>query len=164
MKKIAMMTMLPMALVLGACESTPTEPARTTVVEAAQKVNTDTGEFSTLLAAVVAAGLVEALSADGQRTVFAPTDAAFAKLGLNASNIGTVPNATLTGILLYHVAPVRLPAASVLALSQIQMANGSMTSIRLEGGNAFINNSRILATDVEATNGIIHVIDTVLIP
>src|SRR5688572_13869116 len=76
-----------------------------TIVEAALAVNAETGEFSTLIAAVVRAGLVDTLNGKRQFTVFAPTDAAFAKLGLNAGNIDTVPLDALTNILLYHVAP-----------------------------------------------------------
>jgi uncharacterized surface protein with fasciclin (FAS1) repeats len=135
-----------------------------TVVDVAVAVNAETGEFSTLIAAVVAAGLVDNLSANGQRTVFAPTDAAFAKLGLDAGNIGTLPLETLTNILLYHVATGRRDAGSVVTSSQIRMANGKFTKISLKDEGAFINDSQIIATDVLAGNGIIHVIDGVLLP
>jgi uncharacterized surface protein with fasciclin (FAS1) repeats len=135
-----------------------------TVVDVALAVNAETGEFSTLIAAVVAAGLVDNLSANGQRTVFAPTDAAFAELGLDAGNIGTLPLETLTNILLYHVTTGRRDAGSVVTSSQIRMANGKFTKISLKDGGAFINDSQIIATDVLAGNGIIHVIDGVLLP
>jgi transforming growth factor-beta-induced protein len=135
-----------------------------TVVDVALAVNAESGEFSTLIAAVVTAGLVETLSANGQRTVFAPTDAAFAALGLNAGNIGTLPLDALRNILLYHVATGRRDAGSVVTSSQIRMANGKFTKISLTGEGAFINDSKIIVTDVMAGNGIIHVIDAVLLP
>jgi uncharacterized surface protein with fasciclin (FAS1) repeats len=139
--------------------------ARTpTVVDVALAVNAESGEFSTLIAAVLAAGLADELSANGQRTVFAPTDAAFAALGLDADNIGELQVAALQNILLYHVAPGRRYAESVVVSSRMRMANGGFTSIRLEAGEAYINGSKIVGTDVEATNGIIHVIDAVLLP
>jgi uncharacterized surface protein with fasciclin (FAS1) repeats len=135
-----------------------------TVVDVALAVNSETGEFSTLIAAVVAAGLVDNLSANGQRTVFAPTDAAFAELGLDASNIGALPLDALTNILLYHVTTGRRDAGSVVTSSQIRMANGKFTKISLKDGGAYINDSQIIVTDVLAGNGIIHVIDAVLLP
>jgi transforming growth factor-beta-induced protein len=135
-----------------------------TIVDVAMSVNAETGEFSTLIAAVVAAGLVDALSATGQRTVFAPTDAAFAELGLDASTVGELATEVLTEILLYHVATGRRSAADVVSSDRIRMANGGFTTIRTEAGEAYINDARIVATDVEASNGLIHVIDTVLAP
>jgi transforming growth factor-beta-induced protein len=159
-----------------ACTDTPTATltpdeaserraaASPTVVDVALAVNAETGEFSTLIAAVVTAELVDALSAVGQRTVFAPTDAAFAALGLDAGNIGTLPKETLTNILLYHVAPGRRLSGDVVSSDRIRMSNGGFTWISLEGGEAYINDSKIIAVDVEASNGVIHVIDAVLLP
>jgi hypothetical protein len=121
------------------------------------------GEFSTLIAAVVSADLVKALSAVGQRTVFAPTDAAFGALGLDASNVGDLPKDVLESILLYHVAPGRRYAADVVSSDRIRMSNGGVTTIRVENGAAYINDSQIVVTDVEASNGVIHVIDAVLL-
>ncbi len=135
-----------------------------TIVDVALSVNAETGEFSTLIAAVVAADLVGPLSAVGQRTVFAPTDAAFLDLGLDASNIGDLPKDALTNILLYHVAPGRRDSGSVVTSDRIRMSNGGFTRIRVEGGAAYINDAQILLTDVEARNGMIHVIDSVLLP
>lgn len=156
------------ALVLGvaACDSTTEPPAmeEETVVDVALAVNASTGEFSTLIAALVAADLVETLNGDGPFTVFAPTDAAFAELDLNASNIGTVPVETLRDILLYHVAPARRDAASVTASSSIAMANGGSAPVEVNANGAFIDGARIIDTDIEASNGIIHVIDAVLMP
>ncbi|HEX6059485.1 MAG TPA: fasciclin domain-containing protein [Gemmatimonadaceae bacterium] len=165
MRTMKMLALLPAMLLLGACDDDDvTAPALPNVVQVAQAVNAETGEFSTLIAAVVAAGLVDELSADGQRTVFAPTDAAFAAIGLNEDNIGTVPVDDLTGILLYHVAGGRLTAADVLTEDALTMANGGTAQISVNGGAAFINDAEIVTTDVEASNGIIHVIDAVLLP
>jgi uncharacterized surface protein with fasciclin (FAS1) repeats len=133
-----------------------------TIADVALAARAATGEFSTLIAALDAAGLVGAMQAVGQRTVFAPTDAAFAELGLNAGNVATVDVALLTSILLYHVANGRRDAADVLASSQIRMLNGSFTTI--DGANGRINDANIIGTNVAASNGLIHVIDKVLLP
>jgi uncharacterized surface protein with fasciclin (FAS1) repeats len=184
MRVSKLMLMVPAVLVLGGClDGGPTAtlaPAddaslnrgraaavatqTPTLVEVAIAVNEETGEFSTLIAAVVAAGLVDDLSANGQRTVFAPTDAAFAELGLDAGNIGALPVETLRSILLYHVTPGRREASSVVSATRIRMASGGFTQIRVENGAVLINDATIVATDVLAGNGIIHVIDGVLLP
>lgn len=176
--------LMAMALVvLAGCADAPTEPLAVdgtsegragqslraaespTLVDVAVSVNEDTGEFSTLIAAVVEAGLVDVLSARGQWTVFAPTDAAFAALGLDAANIGTALDGDdLTEILLYHVADGRRYAADVVSSDQIRMLNGGFNDITIENGDAYIGSARIVQTDVEATNGVIHVIDAVLLP
>lgn len=134
------------------------------IVDVALAVNADSGEFSTLIAAVVAADLVDALSAKGQKTVFAPTDAAFAELGLDADTIGDLPIDALTNILLYHVANGRRMAEDVTSSEQIRMLNGDFTAISLMDGMAYIDDSQIIAVDVPADNGVIHVIDAVLQP
>jgi uncharacterized surface protein with fasciclin (FAS1) repeats len=149
--------------VTGADKVKPSE--RITIVDVASGINADSGEFSTLIAAVVAADLVGALSGNGQLTVFAPTDEAFGKLGLDADNIATeLDKAALTNILLYHVAKGKRMAEDVISSSQIRMLNGARTTIDVNDEGAFINESLIVATDVPADNGVIHVIDTVLLP
>jgi uncharacterized surface protein with fasciclin (FAS1) repeats len=158
------MLWLPLVALLAGCDDEPTAPAPGNLVQVAQAVNQESGEFSVLLAAVTAAGLADALSGSEQRTVFAPTDAAFAELGLDAGAVAGLPQETLTNILLYHVAAGRLPATSVLATSQLTMANGGVAEVRLQGGNAFIGDARIVQTDIAASNGVIHVIDRVLMP
>jgi uncharacterized surface protein with fasciclin (FAS1) repeats len=120
--------------------------------------------FTTLVAAVQAAGLVDVLNGNRQFTVFAPTNDAFAKLGLDASNIGSLPKDQLTAILLYHVAPGERFANSVVNARQIRMMNKQFTQVTVNSDGAFINQSKILATDIDASNGVIHVIDTVLLP
>jgi uncharacterized surface protein with fasciclin (FAS1) repeats len=166
-----------MAVGVGACADAGTgltEPERVDaeqaalrgpgLVDVALSVNASTGEFSTLIAALQAADLVEAIAAPGQRTVFAPTDAAFAELGLNEWNIGTLDTGTLTEILLYHVTPGRRQANSVAKATRLRMLNGDFTRISVQAGNVYIDNARIVQTDVLAANGVIHVIDSVLLP
>lgn len=135
-------------------------PAGNTIVDIAVK----NGGFTTLVAAVSCTGLVPALSGQRQYTVFAPTDAAFSNLGLNASNVCSIPKATLTNILLYHVAHGARYASDVVASDRIRMLNGEFTKISLQGGSAYINTAKIIATDIQASNGVIHVIDKVLLP
>ena len=135
-----------------------------TIVETALAINADSGEFSTLIAAVVYTGLVPTLNGKGQFTVFAPTDAAFAKLGLDAESIVTLPKKTVKSILLYHVARGERLSGYVVSSSRIRMMNKQFTYPSLMNGSAYINDAMILAVDVPAKNGVIHVIDTVLMP
>jgi uncharacterized surface protein with fasciclin (FAS1) repeats len=122
-------------------------------------------DFETLTAAVVAAGLDGALS-DGNWTVFAPTDAAFAKLGLNASNIGsTFSKAELTDILLYHVMTTAVSSEQAKASQgDIIMANGKVAGLKYFDGSLYLNDdSKVVTPDVLASNGVIHVVDTVIL-
>ena len=148
-------------LAVGMFSPRATASTGPTIVEAALAVNAETGEFSTLIAAVVHAGLVDTLNENRQFTVFAPTDAAFAKLGLNAGNISTVPVETLTNILLFHVAPGERFADDVVSASQVRMLNKEFAEIS-EGPS--IGGAGFVATDVDVSNGVIHIIDSVLIP
>jgi uncharacterized surface protein with fasciclin (FAS1) repeats len=141
--------------------------AEPSIVDIAGSVNAETGEFSTLIAALDAADLVETLDSRGQYTVFAPTDAAFEAIGLDAESVVLLPTDVLTNILLYHVAPGRRDSGSVLGSNQIIMLNGQFTFPTVDGVDAFINDAQLIAPDlidIKATNGIIHVIDAVLIP
>lgn len=132
-----------------------------TIVGIALAVNAETGEFSTLIAALDYVGLVDALNAKKQFTVFAPTDAAFAKLNLDAESIVKLPKEAVADILLYHVAPGSRPSQAVAGSKQIRMLNGDFTKIT---AGPKINDAAIVATDFKASNGVIHVIDTVLLP
>ena len=141
---------------------TPTPP---TIVGTALSVNQKTGEFSTLIAALQATNLVSYLNrADAAFTVFAPTDAAFAKLGLNAKNIGSLPKGKLTQILLYHLRRGSLGSQGVLSHPFLMMLNGDSTTISTKLDGAYINNARIIQANIIASNGVIHVIDSVLLP
>ena len=138
-----------------------TATAEKTIVETAIA-----GKFNTLVAAVKAAGLVDALSGEGPLTVFAPTDEAFAKLPK-----GTVENLLkpenkdqLVAILTYHVVKGSYPAAKVLQNDSLKTLQGGSIAVKTDDKGAMVNESRIVKTDIECSNGVIHVIDTVLIP
>lgn len=141
------------------------EPARDIVEVAAAA-----GDFETLLAAAKAAGLVDTLKGEGPLTVFAPTDEAFGKLPKGTVETLLLPEnkAMLAGILAYHVVPGRLMAADVLKKSALDTANGQRATIAMkmvDGENVpMIGTARIIATDIEAPNGVIHVIDSVILP
>jgi len=122
------------------------------------------GRFTTLVAAVTAADLAETLSQDGLFTVFAPTDDAFAKLpeGTVEALLADIP--ALTDILLYHVVSGKVMAEEVITLEAAETLLGENVSIRVEDGNVFINESQVIIVDLVADNGVIHVIDTVLLP
>jgi uncharacterized surface protein with fasciclin (FAS1) repeats len=124
------------------------------------------GTFNTLVAAVQAAGLVETLQGAGPFTVFAPNDAAFEKLpaGTVASLLLPENLDQLVAILTYHVVPGRLLAADVLGSTSLNTVQGQQLAVSLDNGTPKVNASAIIATDIEASNGVIHVIDTVLLP
>jgi uncharacterized surface protein with fasciclin (FAS1) repeats len=122
-------------------------------------------DFSTLVTAVKAAGLVDTLSGKGPFTVFAPTNAAFAKLpaGTVESLLKPENKDKLTAILTYHVVSGKVLAADVVKLKSADTVNGKAVTINTANG-VKVNNANVTATDVKASNGVIHVIDTVLIP
>ena len=135
-------------------------PAPQTIVDIAAA----DGRFTTLLAAVQAAGLTETLQGEGPFTVFAPTDDAFAKLpaGTVESLLGDIP--ALTDILLYHVVAANAKAADVVTLDSVVTVQGQPVTITVDGDAVLVNEARVVITDIEASNGAIHVIDSVLIP
>jgi len=122
-----------------------------------------TGSFNTLVAAVQAAGLVNTLKGAGPFTVFAPTDAAFAKLpaGTVESLLADIPR--LTSILTYHVVPGKIMAADAMKADSVKTVQGGALTVGHTGG-VTINNAKVTQADVVADNGVIHVIDTVLLP
>ena len=130
------------------------------IVEAAGKSN----QFKTLLTAAKAASLVDTLKSEGPFTVFAPTDAAFKKLPEGTLDALINDPAKLKEILLYHVVPGKVLAADVTKLKKAATANKKTLTISVEEGKVYIDKSKVVSTDLEAGNGIIHVIDTVLIP
>ncbi len=124
------------------------------------------GKFSTLIAAAKAAGLVDALSAEGPLTVFAPTDEAFAKLpaGTVESLLKPENRDKLASILKYHVVSGRVYSDDAVAAKSAKTLQGQTIKIAVENGKAMINNAKLLKTDIDASNGVIHVIDAVLLP
>jgi uncharacterized surface protein with fasciclin (FAS1) repeats len=141
--------------------------ANPSIVQTAIAVNASgpyAGQFDTLICLVAHNPAVLALlSQKGQYTVFAPTDAAFAQLGATESNCTALAPA-VTNILAYHVAHGRREAADVVSSTRIRMLNGQSTSVSAAGGSYYVNDAKILVTDVFASNGIIHAIDHVLLP
>ncbi len=123
------------------------------------------GSFNTLVAAVKAGGLVETLKGPGPFTVFAPTDEAFAKLGdaAIADLLKPENKAKLVAILTYHVVPGKVMAADVVKLKEAKTVQGGVLKIDTTDG-VKVNSSKVVKTDIGASNGVIHVIDTVLIP
>jgi uncharacterized surface protein with fasciclin (FAS1) repeats len=120
------------------------------------------GSFKTLVAAVQAAGLVDTLKGPGPFTVFAPTDEAFAKIPKAQLDALLADKAKLTAVLTYHVVPGKVMAADVKA-GKVKTVQGQELTIGTMGG-VTVNNARVTATDVTARNGVIHVIDTVVLP
>ena len=136
--------------------------AKSTVVEIAA----GNKDFSTLVAAVKAAGLVETLSGKGPFTVFAPTNEAFANLpeGAVESLLKPENKQKLVAILTYHVVPGSVMAAEVVTLKNAKTVNGQSVKIGVTGNNVMVDNARVVKTDVKASNGVIHVIDAVILP
>lgn len=178
---VAMITVA--ALALGACSSSTsndkadTKPAKSTTTappavpdQTIVEIASSNPDFSTLVAAVKAAGLVETLSGEGPFTVFAPTNEAFAKLPAGTVDTLLLPEnqQKLSDILTYHVVSGTVLAADVQP-GAVTTVNGADFTISVEGGDVIItdgegNQSKIVQTDIEASNGVIHVIDTVLLP
>ena len=165
MRRIALLA-ASAALALGLGAQPVAAHQGSTIVQTAIAVNAQTGEFDQLIAAVVRTGLVDTLNGKRQFTVFAPTDAAFAELfdALGVDSIDDIPVGTLRAVLLYHVAPGNRDSADVLGSTRIRTISKGFLTPSVQGGNAWINGARILIPDVQASNGVIHVIDAVLVP
>ena len=135
---------------------------RKTIVEVA----VDAGQFTTLAAALEAADLIDTLQGDGPFTVFAPTDDAFAALpaGTVESLLKPENRDQLVAVLTYHVVPGKVTAADVVTLDEAKTVNGASIDISTENGSVYINDATVVAADVDASNGVIHVIDTVILP
>ena len=124
------------------------------------------GQFKTLAAALQAAGLVETLKGKGPFTVFAPTDAAFAKLPAGTVETLLKPEnkAKLTAILTYHVVGGKVMAADVVKVKSAKTVQGGAVTVNAMGGKVMIDGANVVTTDIAASNGVIHVIDSVLMP
>ena len=171
MKLIAPVTLLLVAMfAISACapQATPAAPTAEPMPQVLDIVDTAVadGRFTTLVTAVQAAGLVDALKGAGPYTVFAPTDDAFAKLpaGTVESLLEAGNLEQLKSILLYHVVEGKVMAADVTGLSAAPTLAGKDLSIKMDMGSVYINDSKVIITDIETSNGVIHVIDTVLLP
>jgi len=135
-------------------------PATRDIIETAAAA----GSFNTLAAAIEAAGLTETLKGEGPFTVFAPTDEAFAKLPEGTVDALLKDKARLTAILTYHVVPGRVKSEDVAGLSSATTVNGADLAIKVQDGKVMVGQATVTQTDIAASNGVIHVIDQVLLP
>ena len=157
-----LMTAAALALVAGVVTfaAAPAEDAKKDVVDTA----VGAGSFKTLVTAVKAADLVETLKGDGPFTVFAPTDEAFAKVPKDALDGLLKDKKALTAVLTYHVVPGKVMAADVVKLSEAKTVNGKTLKIATKDGKVTVNGVNLVKTDIVCKNGVIHVIDGVLLP
>jgi uncharacterized surface protein with fasciclin (FAS1) repeats len=166
MKKVTLYTSMILAtLLVGICVSTSMADSS---MASPQKDIVDTavaaGNFKTLVSAVQAAGLVDTLKGMGPFTVFAPTDAAFAKIP-NATLKTLLANKTqLTAVLTYHVVPGKVMSTDLKNGMMVKTLQGENLSIKLTNGGVMINNANVTKANIDCTNGVIHAIDTVLMP
>jgi uncharacterized surface protein with fasciclin (FAS1) repeats len=122
------------------------------------------GSFNTLVTAVKAAGLVETLSGEGPFTVFAPTDEAFAQIPEDQLNALLADKEALTAVLTYHVVSGKVMAEDVVKLSSAETVNGQSVDIKVMDGKVMVDGAQVVTADVEASNGVIHVINQVILP
>jgi len=157
--RLSIVALLTLTLAAGTLMAAPA-PSEQTIVEIA----IENGNFTTLVAAVQAAGLAETLSGDGPFTVFAPTDEAFAKLPAGTVEALLQDKDKLAAILTYHVVAGKVMAADVVNLTSATTVNGQDVEIKAWDGKVMIDGANVVAADIEASNGVIHVIDTVILP
>ena len=143
---------LPLAFAFGAANAAD-------IVDTAKSA----GTFNTLVTAVQAAGLTDTLKGPGPFTVFAPTDAAFAKIPKAKLDALLKDKATLTKVLTYHVVPGTVKAADVKP-GDVKTVEGSAFKVKVAGGKVMVDKATVTKTDIVADNGVIHVIDTVIMP
>lgn len=156
MKKTSL-TLMFAALAFSTASASPQDPSIAAIVS-------KDPHFSTLLAALKIAGLDKTLAGKGEFTVFAPTNAAFAKLPKATLNALLKNKTQLTKVLTYHVVAGTYMAGEVIGLRSAKTLEGSTIRIRTVGRHVMINNARVTRTNIEASNGVVHVIDRVLIP
>ena len=162
---IALATLMAATITLSFTQASDKAAAKAPAKEDIIAVASGAGSFKTLVAAVKAAGLVETLQGSGPFTVFAPTDEAFAKLpeGTVADLLKPENKAKLVGILTYHVVPGKVMAADVKTM-KAKTVNGQELDIKAADGKVTINDAKVIKTDISASNGVIHVIDSVVLP
>ena len=122
------------------------------------------GDFNTLVTAVKAAGLVETLKGEGPFTVFAPTDAAFAKVPTDTLNALLADKTALANVLTYHVVAGKVMAADVVKLTSAETVQGQAVSVEVKDGKVYVDGAQVVTTDIKASNGVMHVIDAVILP
>ena len=151
-----------LAVTAGSAGAAPAEhaQAKSNIVQTASSA----GQFTTLVSLVKKAGLVGALSGKGPLTVFAPTDAAFAKVPKATLTALLKDKAKLKQVLLYHVVKGKVTAAQVVKLKSAKTLEGDSVAIKVSGGKVYVDGAQVVKADVAASNGVIHVINKVLIP
>lgn len=155
-------TLLAIALLAAPALAAP--PEQTESQKGIVDIATEQGQFTTLVAALEQAGLVERLRGEGPFTVFAPTDEAFAKLPEGALEDLFASQQALTDLLLYHVVEGRLTAADVIQQESFEALTGQALTVTTEGETVMVNGAEVITADLTGSNGVIHVIDTVLMP
>jgi len=170
MKLIAISAAVAAALMVAPAVSSARAPgpdasaAATTATKDIVDTAVAAGSFKTLASLLGQADLVKTLKGKGPFTVFAPTDAAFAKVPKKTLTALKKNKAKLRAVLLYHVASGKLGASKVVKRSSIKTLNGASVRVRVSGGNVFVGGAKVTSADVAASNGVIHVINKVLIP
>jgi len=149
-----------LALSVAGAPATARPSQEKNIVQTAQAA----GSFKTLTKLVTKAGLAGTLSQPGPYTVFAPTDAAFRKLPKSTLKSLAKNKAKLRAVLLYHVVAGKVPSSEVVTMKSVKTVNGKSVRIRTSNGSVYVNTARVTKPDVNASNGVIHVINRVLIP
>jgi uncharacterized surface protein with fasciclin (FAS1) repeats len=161
MKKLVPLLVVAAALVGSTAATAPAQPRQSRdIVQTAVAA----GQFKTLARLLTRAGLVGALEKPGPYTVFAPTDAAFAKVPRQTLDALLADRAKLKAVLLYHVVSGKVVAADVVKLSSARTLEGKRVRIKVAGTNVFVNTAKVTKPNVMASNGVIHVVNRVLIP
>lgn len=159
--------MLRNAMLLAAAASFAAAPAAVDAQMAPKDIVTtavEAGQFNTLAAALEAAGLVGVLQGEGPFTVFAPTDAAFAKLPAGTVEALLADKEALIRVLTYHVVPGRVTSSMVVELSEAETVAGITVPIEVRSGEVYVGGAHVVTVDVPASNGVIHIIDSVMLP
>ncbi|AFV22891.1 beta-Ig-H3/fasciclin [Methanolobus psychrophilus R15] len=170
MMKMLMLLIITTAILLAGCAEQPqeTEIDETDVNETEEmnivEVAVSAGSFNTLVQAVQEAGLVETLSGEGPFTVFAPTDEAFAALPEGTLDALLADEEALRAVLTYHVVAGEYMASDVIQMESLTTVQGEDIAILVTDGNVMVNNANVTQTDIEASNGVIHIIDQVILP
>lgn len=159
-KLISILALAALAVAVTATAAMPRTASEKNIVQTAVAA----GQFKTLTKLLTRAGLARALRQPGPYTVFAPTDAAFKRVPKKTLNALLRNKAKLRAVLLYHVVAGKVPAAEVVTLSSAKTLSGKRVRIRVSGSNVFVNNAKVTKADVMASNGVIHVVNRVLIP
>ena len=162
LKSLALGTLAAVALTVAPITAAPAAAQTKDIVDTAVAA----GSFKTLAAALKAAGLIDTLKGPGPFTVFAPTDEAFAKLPAGTVEMLLKPEnkAKLTRILTYHVVAGKVMAADAAKLTSAKAVSGDTLTIAAHGGGVMIDKAKVVKADIAASNGVIHVIDTVILP